>query len=115
MTSGAYPDAIPGRDGCVRTAQECADLLRENAGNVTHLSLDSDLGFEYPQVREYGEFILGEGPDVTSWLAMCYVEGKDFWPTEWISVHSRNSQGRAKMESDIRRYCPRGIYTPSII
>lgn len=111
---------LPGRnpgDGwvCVRTARECVDLLRANIGNVTHLSLDSDLGFKYPENPEYGEVIIGEGPDVTAWLAMNVIEGIDFWPTEVITIHSRNSQGRAKMESDIRRYCPRDIYVPSLI
>jgi hypothetical protein len=111
---------LPGRNPgegwvCVRTAKECVDLLQQNQGRVTHLSLDSDLGFEYPDVRDYGDFIIGEGPDVTMWLAMNTARFVDFWPTEFITIHSRNSQGRAKMESDIRRYCPRDIYAPSLI
>lgn len=95
------PDRYPGDEWtCVRTVQEARALLRFYAGKVTHLSLDSDLGATDGL----------EGPDLTAWLAQVYfLEGNDFWPTESITIHSRNSQGRKLMELDITnpRYNPR--------
>jgi len=88
------PDRYPGSGWtCVRTVQEAQAILRFYRGRVTHLSLDSDLGA--PDGLE--------GPDLTAWLSAEYfVDGNDFWPTGVITVHSRNSQGRAKMEGDIK-------------
>jgi hypothetical protein len=65
---------------------------KENRGNVTHLSLDHDLGAE--------EF--GTGYDVV--LVLEDLAANDMWKAipEKITVHSANPVGRAKMEAGIR-------------
>lgn len=103
-------DRYPGSGWtCVRTVQEAKALLQFYQGRVTRLSLDSDLGA--PDGLE--------GPDLTAWLSeMYFLEGQDFWPSGVVSIHSRNSQGRAKMEGDIKnpRCNPRPyIYKPTLI
>lgn len=94
------PDRYRGTEWTyARTVEEAMGLLRANKGKVTHLSLDSDLG--------EGNL---EGPALTAWLSEEYfANGEDFWPTEEIHIHSRNSQGRKKMCLDINnpRYNPR--------
>jgi hypothetical protein len=72
----------------VKTAPEAVKLLE--AGNVTHLSLDHDLGDE-PGV--------GNGYDVLLWLEEQVVL-HDFVPPE-LSVHSANVGARPKMEAAI--------------
>ena len=77
-------------DGWIQTRwpDETIELLR--TGEVTHLSLDHDLGDDER----------GTGYDVVLW-----VEGQvattDFVPPE-MTVHSANSSARIKMEAGIR-------------
>ena len=72
----------------VRWPQEAIELLA--GGQVTHLSLDHDLGDD-----EHGT-----GYDVILWLEEA-VATRGFHPPE-VVVHSANSSARAKMEAGIR-------------
>lgn len=72
----------------VRWPQEAIELLQ--AGNVTHLSLDHDLGDDER----------GTGYDVIVWLEEA-VALRRFRPPE-VRVHSANSSARLKMEAGIR-------------
>lgn len=105
------PDRCPGEDWiCFSKAFDVICFLEDYQGQVTHLSLDSDLGTGVAE---------SEGPSVTAWLSeQWFVHGKDFWPTESCKIHSRNPNGRAKMQADILnpRYNPRpAIFTPTLI
>lgn len=60
-------------------------LLVEHEGDITHLSLDHDLG----TVRT--------GYDVLLWIERMVVE-EGYKPPEHITVHSANSGARPKME-----------------
>jgi hypothetical protein len=71
-----------------QTAPETISLLE--AGNVTHLSLDHDLG-EDP--------VVGTGYDVLLWIEE-QVASNGFVPPE-IDVHSDNAGARPKMEAAI--------------
>ncbi len=72
----------------VRWPDEAIRLLE--TGNVTHLSLDHDLGDDDR----------GTGYDVVLWIEEA-VATRDFNPPE-IQVHSSNSSARVKMEAGIR-------------
>ena len=105
------PDRYPGDDWILFSrASDAIWFLELNPGQVTHLSLDSDLGTGNAE---------SEGPAVTAWLSeQWFLHRKDFWPTESCKIHSRNPNGRAKMQSDILnpRYNPRPeIFTPTLI
>lgn len=97
---------LPGRNPgpgwvCVGTVVEAKLYLQEFKGQVTHLSLDSDLGTGIDD---------NDGPSLTYWLSeQWFVNGEDFWPTESCTIHSRNPNGRARMRADILnpRYNPR--------
>lgn len=82
----------PGEDWiCVQTVARAQEVLRLHQGNVTHLSIDNDLGDGIP-----------EGNTLTKWLCEQYfVHGLDYWPTESITIHSRNACGRQAMKGDI--------------
>jgi hypothetical protein len=87
-------DVRPAPEGWVhaKTCGEAEFLLRFE--DVTHLSLDHDLG--------------GSGPDaivLVNWMAENNV-----WPTEWIGIHSMNPVGRDNMKAVINRYSPFTIY-----
>lgn len=95
------PGRFPGCDWiCVANIEEAKRVLIQNKGKITHLSLDSDLGLGDGK----------EGPDLTAWLSEeWFLNGNDYWPTESLTIHSRNSQGRARMKDDCQnsRYNPR--------
>lgn len=81
--------------GWVRTytAPETIDLLKSE--EVTHLSLDHDLGDE-------NDPSVGNGYDVLLWLEeMVGLFG--FKPPEYMDVHSSNASARIKMEAAIRK------------
>ena len=65
-----------------------ASLLEQ--GNVTHLSLDHDLGDDER----------GTGYDVVLWIEEA-VATRSFIPPQ-MTVHSANSSARVKMEAGIR-------------
>jgi hypothetical protein len=67
---------------------EVVSLLK--SGNVTHLSLDHDLGDD----------VRGTGYDVILWIEKAVVTA-DFKPPALI-VHSRNSSARPRMLAGIR-------------
>lgn len=69
-----------------RTVKEVKDLLLE--GNVTHMSLDHDLG----EGQETGY-------DLTKWCAEF-----DIWPSKAVYVHSANVVGRDAIMFMIQRY-----------
>lgn len=73
----------------VETAK--AMLIR---GEVTHLSLDHDLG----------EDCLS-GYDLCKWMAE-----NNLWPSEQITIHSMNPVGRDNMRAIINRYSPFMLY-----
>jgi len=84
-------DVRPAPDGWyhVLWPQEAIELLKK--GNVTHISLDHDLGDD----------ALGTGYDVLLWIeeqTMCH----EFLPPH-IVVHSANVSARQKMESAIKK------------
>jgi hypothetical protein len=72
----------------VRWPEEAIELLK--LGQVTHLSLDHDLGDDQH----------GTGYDVILWLEEA-VATQGFQPPK-IIVHSANSSAREKMEAGIR-------------
>ncbi len=72
----------------VRWPDEAIELLE--SGDVTHLSLDHDLGDDDR----------GTGYDVILWVEEA-VATRGFRPPE-IKVHSANSSARQKMEAGIR-------------
>jgi hypothetical protein len=83
-------DVRPAPDGWVlaKNVQEAQAHLE--AGEVTHLSLDHDLG--------------GDGPDA---YALClWMAENNVWPTESIGIHSYNPVGRENMRAVINRYSP---------
>lgn len=72
------------------TATEAIDVLESNI--IHTASLDHDLGPPHA----------GTGYDVVKWLA----ENPEFWPLDWVGVHSQNPVGRYNMEQTIARYGP---------
>ena len=74
-------------EGWTRTYRvgQTLELLVENEGAVTHLSLDHDLGTERT------------GYTVLLWMERMVFE-TDYVPPEHITVHSANSGARPKME-----------------
>lgn len=94
--SGRYP----GDDWhCVQTVQQAKELLIGFRGSVTCVSLDGDLGDDQ----------IEQGPDLVLWLCeQFYTEGNDFWPTESLTVHSRNPAKREAMLS----YAENRLYNP---
>lgn len=79
-------------DGWIRTktVTETLDLLE--TGQVTHLSLDHDLG---------DDSSIGTGYTVLIWLERQVQEGKLRAP-ESMQVHSMNPVGRHRMEAAIQ-------------
>lgn len=75
-------------DGYVlaKTAQEAIDFLR--TGNVTHISLDHDLG----------DNTNGTGYDV-----LCYIEEFMQSNTPIILIHTGNASARVKMELALKK------------
>lgn len=72
----------------VRGAAECIALLE--AGGVTAVSLDHDLGAEVPT-----------GYDVACWLEQAHAEGRQV-PRE-LFVHTANPVGRGRILAALRR------------
>lgn len=83
-------DERPAPDGwlLVRWPEEAIELLQ--TAEVTHLSLDHDLGDDER----------GTGYDVIQWLEEA-VATRGFRPPV-VTVHSANSSARGKMEAGIR-------------
>jgi hypothetical protein len=76
----------------VATVADAQTLLQ--TGDVTHLSLDHDLGEDTPEA-----------------YALClWMAENDVWPTEWIGIHSANPVGRDNMRAVINRYSPFTLY-----
>jgi hypothetical protein len=63
------------------------------AGNVSHLSLDNDLGIG-----------IKEGYTIVNWM----IENS-IWPSEEVFVHSANIIRSKQMREDINRYFYNGI------
>ena len=86
------------------------NLLRANAGAVTHLALDNDLGNTEP-----GK----DGVDLVRYLCeQWFGFDTDLWPTEVFIIQSRNPVARKNMMADIGnpRLCPRPwMLTPELI
>lgn len=78
-------------EGWMRTYTPAATIKMLRSGQVTHLSLDHDLGFEDT---------IGTGYDVLLWLEE-QVLLKGFIPPV-IAVHSANAGARPKMEAAIK-------------
>jgi hypothetical protein len=70
----------------VKTTADVFELLR--TGEVTHLSLDNDLGLKEP-----------EGHTVVRWM----IEN-NIWPSKEVYVHSANVVRARQMREDIQRY-----------
>jgi hypothetical protein len=70
----------------VKTVVEAQKMME--TGQVTHLSLDHDLG--------------GDGPD--AYTLCLWMAENDVWPTDWVGIHSANPVGRANMKAVINRY-----------
>ncbi len=78
-----------------KSATEAIQILEE--GQVTHISLDHDLG--PPQA--------GTGYEVACWLEAQTATNPYFKPPTW-TVHSANPVGRGRIEQALRNL-PRGI------
>jgi hypothetical protein len=74
----------------VNTPDSVIALLE--AGMVSHLSLDHDLGDDEG---------IGTGYDVVLWLEEQVFNGEKFENLETITVHSANASARIKMEQGI--------------
>jgi hypothetical protein len=89
----------------VKTVEEAQAFLVR--GNVTHASLDHDLG-------ACAECMHGRTPEQwleehkfeqmpncdhfgTGYTLVCWMEKNDIWPSEMCVVHSRNPAGRLRM------------------
>jgi hypothetical protein len=79
---------VPDGSKWAKTVDEAISLME--AGNVTEVSLDHDLG---------------EGVDEGYRLVLWMAEN-DTWPSETISVHSSNPPGAERMSGVIERYDP---------
>ena len=81
-------DARPTPEGWLRTytVKETIDLLL--TGDVTHLSLDNDLGFS-----DYKT----EGYNVLDWLEE-HIEYNPNFPIPEITIHSANTTRRQSMQ-----------------
>lgn len=92
------PDRFPGEGWtCVRTAEEAIGLLYLNKGKVTHLSLDADLGEGKAQ-----------GGDAVAFLAeQWFRDLQDFYPTEELTIRSRNPVERKWFQQALLRWNPR--------
>jgi len=73
----------------VNWPQEAIDILK--TGNVTHLSLDHDLGNDRR----------GKGYDVILWIEK-QVATNDFKPPKVMLAHSSNESAKLKMRAGIR-------------
>lgn len=95
---------------CVRSVCLAKMVLEGAQGLITHLSLDYDLGSEEPSET---------GGAIVLWLSeQWHNNGVDLWPTESISIHSRNPVGRASMRAYILnpKYNPRPeMFTEGLI
>lgn len=93
-------------DGWVLVATPEAAIETLKTGNVTHLSLDHDLGL----LQSDGQIDDGRtGYTVLQWLEEAVVT-QGFTPPEFMQVHSANPAGARKMElaiSSIRRLAER--------
>lgn len=98
-------DLRPVPDGWVgvKTVDEAIAFLTDHAGQVSHASLDHDLGED-----ETGE-MLPEGYELCLWLAEQAHNGNlEVWPTDGIRVHSDNSVGAPRMVGVLESYGPYG-------
>lgn len=78
----------------VQSAQDCIAKLSENflLGNtIEHLTLDHDLGDD----------VFGTGYTVILWLEKYASDGVFIVNPDYITIHSANPVGRAKMQSGI--------------
>ena len=83
-------------EGYVRTYWPDETIVLLETGEVTHLSLDHDLGDDER----------GTGYDVLLWLEQA-VATQDFIPPQEIVIHSANTSARHKMQlaiQSIRRF-----------
>lgn len=77
----------------VYTANEAIVLLWESWPDVTHVSLDHDLGED--------ETVVGNGYQVVVWMeGLIYTNKLTTMPE--VAVHSSNSSARLKMEAGLR-------------
>lgn len=88
----------------VKTAPEA--IARLAAGEVTHLSLDHDLG---------DDDVAGTGYDVAAWIEEA-VATRGFVPPMEISIHSANAVGRQRIAAALRsiaRFTGASLFTAS--
>lgn len=83
-------------------------MLWLETGNVTHLSLDHDLGLD--PMRFY-EYTLSDGSneddyEITAYPLVLWMAEHDIWPSEYIDIHSDNPVGCENMAAIIARYSP---------
>ena len=95
MTKLWLDDMRPHPEGWERakSVKQAIELMEK--GDVTHASLDHDLGYWSSEG--------GNGIKLTDWMAE-----HDCWPTEGIRVHSSNPSGVQAMLATIDRYGPYG-------
>lgn len=86
IPSDVYGDNADTEWTLVFNVEEVKELLKK--GNVSHLSLDNDLGLDEP-----------EGHTIVKWMI-----DNNIWPTEEIYVHSMNVVRATQMRADINRY-----------
>ena len=86
IPSDIYGDGADEEWTVVATVNEVFELLKSN--NVSHLSLDNDLGLNNK-----------EGHTVIPWMME-----HSYWPSDELFVHSANPYWRKCMEQDIKRY-----------
>lgn len=84
-----------GWTGARSVNEAIATLLgaQEDGVEVTHASLDHDLG----EFSSDG----GDGATLTDWMAF-----HDTWPTQGLRIHSANPVGVATMLATVDRYAP---------
>jgi hypothetical protein len=77
-------------------------------GNVTHLSLDHDLGLDPARFQEYQ---LSDGSnevdfEITAYELVLWMAEHNIWPSDYIGIHSDNAVGCENMAATIDRYSP---------
>lgn len=77
----------------VYTARECIEFLQKHWDEITHVSLDHDLGHD--------ESVVGTGYDVVNWIEELVHSDTPPGKMPKITVHSSNAPARARMESGI--------------
>lgn len=86
IPSEIYGDKADDEWVLVATVEEVIDALKND--NVSHLSLDNDLGIGNK-----------EGHILIPWMM-----DNNVWPTEEVYVHSANPYWASRMKEDIKRY-----------